>query len=174
MSLSTPTFTTPSDTCATAAAVPMRITIPPRAMLLKVRLISPPNWLRSDSQESVELFHATADLVFRDHIDDSTVLDEVIPVCKLGHESEVLLDKDHSETSLPQTADHLAESLHDHRGQPFSDLVEEQDPRADAENSGQGQHLLLAAGQAHPRTLATFQEVRKHCVDLLQRHTSRT
>src|SRR3989442_6395895 len=174
MSVNTPTFTTSPETCATAAAVLMRISIPPRAMLLKTRFISPPSWLRSDSQESVKRFHARCDLVFRDHIDNSTVLDEVMPVGKLGHESEVLLDQDHGQAALGETADHRAERSHDDRGESFGDLIEEQQARADAENSGHGQHLLLAAGQAHPRTLAPFQEVRKHRIDFLQRHTTRT
>src|ERR1039457_47296 len=100
MSVNTPTFTTSSLTCATAAAVPTRIRIPPRAMLLKVCLISPPYVLRSDSQESVERLHAPSNLVFRDHIDNPTMFDEVMPVSKAGHESEVLLDEDHGQAAL--------------------------------------------------------------------------
>ena len=46
-----------------------------------------------------------------------------------------------------QRADGLADLLDDHRRQPLGRLVEQQQPRAGAQDAADRQHLLLAAGQ---------------------------
>jgi len=62
----------------------------------------------------------------------------------------------------------------DHRGKPLGDLVEQQQARADAQDPGHGQHLLLAAGQARTLALPPFQKVREHAVDRLVGHAAGT
>src|SRR5437879_10959855 len=96
----------------------------------------------------MERLAASVDLVSRDHIDDATAVDEVMPVRERRDEAEVLLDEDHREAALPQLPHDAAEGLHDDGRQPLRELVEEEEARADAEDARHREHLLLAAGEA--------------------------
>src|SRR6202166_2547297 len=193
MSVSTPTLTTPSEICAAAgpaakmasprvrAAIEATVEAAVEARVRLVRAIGPP-FLRvcrcdgpqmpSDAKESMERLLAPLQPGARDHIDDAAVLDQVVAVRERSDEAEVLLDQDHGEALLLERPHDASERLHDHRGEPLGDLVEEQQARADAEDTGHGEHLLLAAGEARPLALPPLQEVREHGVDRLVAHAA--
>src|ERR1700676_4506349 len=121
MSVSTPTLTTPSETCAAAgpaaktararvrAAVKTAVKTAVGARFRLVRAIGPP-FLRvgrcdgpqmpSDAKESMERLLAPLQPGARDHIDDAAMLDQVVAVRERRDEAEVLLDQDHGEALL--------------------------------------------------------------------------
>ena len=94
------------------------------------------------------------------------------PVGQLLQRGQTALGLDHREAALAQRADHPGQGLDDDRSQAFGDLVEQQQPRAGAQDAGDGQHLLLAAGQAGALAVRAFLQVREHRVDLVQAHAA--
>src|SRR6185312_2209518 len=62
-------------------------------------------------------------------------------------EAEILFDEQDGEALLLERADGLADLLNDDRRQALGRLVEQQKPRAGAQDAGDRQHLLLAAGK---------------------------
>ncbi len=53
---------------------------------------------------------------------------------------------------------------------PLGDLVEQQELRAGAQDAGNGEHLLFAAGQPRTHALAHLFQVREHAVNLVKAH----
>src|SRR5580693_5010677 len=129
MSVSTPTFTTSSEICAAAEPAAHRASATVRARFRLVRAMGPPLSLDlrrfSDAEEALERLSAALQPVVRDHVDDAAMLDEVVTVRERSDEAEILLDQDHGETLLLERPHHAPERLHDHRGEPFGDLVEQ-------------------------------------------------
>lgn len=73
-------------------------------------------------------------------------LHNVVPVGDGRGEAEVLLDEKDREALALEAADRLADLLDDDRRQPLGRLVEQEQPRAGAQDAGDREHLLLAAG----------------------------
>ena len=70
-------------------------------------------------------------------------------VGKRQHEAEILFRKDDGKAAFLERAHTLAQRLDDARGQALRRLVEQQQARIAHQRAGDGQHLLLAAGE-HP------------------------
>ena len=82
----------------------------------------------------------------------------------------VLLHQDRRKALVADDpAQHGQELLDDDRRQPFERLVQQQHARIEDQRAGDGQHLLLAAGQLVAEIVAALGEARKHVVDLGQR-----
>jgi hypothetical protein len=64
-----------------------------------------------------------------------------------GGEAEILLDQQHREAALLDRADGAADLLHNHGREALGGFVEQQQARAGAQDTGDRQHLLLAAGE---------------------------
>src|SRR4029077_9035432 len=64
-------------------------------------------------------------------------------------EMEILLDQENGESLRLEHSDRASDLLDDDRGQSFGRLVEQQQPRAGAQDAADRQHLLLAAGEFH-------------------------
>ncbi len=77
----------------------------------------------------------------------AAVLHDVVAVGDGRGEAEILLDQQDGEALLLQRADGLADLLDDDGRQPLGRLVEQQQPRAGAQDAADRQHLLLAAGE---------------------------
>src|SRR6266545_2721708 len=172
MSVSTPIFTTPSETlsCASApaAASAMRAMRDTRAM----RSMRIP-FCGSDSQEALQRLHAAFQLSPPHDVHDAAPLDEEVPIGERRDEPEVLLDEDDRVAALLQGANGAAERLDDHRREPLGDLVEEQEARPGPEDAREREHLLLAPGQPRARAAAPLLQVREHRVDLVHGHAAR-
>ena len=102
-------------------------------------------------------------------VDDASVLHDVIAIGYGGGETEILLDQEDGEALRLEGADGTADLLHDDRRQAFGRFVEQQQPRAGAQDSCDRQHLLLAAGElgalaAEP--LTQVREQRENAVEI--------
>ena len=62
-----------------------------------------------------------------------------------------------------------ADLLDDHRRQPLGRLVEQQQPRAGAQDAADGQHLLLAARELGPLAAQPLAQVREQLEDRVER-----
>src|SRR5919197_2782481 len=98
-----------------------------------------------DSEILVQLAHVGVELGVGDRIDDAAVLHDVVPVGDGGREPEVLLDEQDREAFRLEPADRGADLLHDHRSKPLRGLVQQQQTRAGSQDTGDREHLLLAA-----------------------------
>src|SRR5512142_47554 len=155
MSVSTPIFTTPSETLSAASPLPANASSAPIAMVRIARVMPAfpfrfraATWDRSDTEELLQRLLLAFELLLLQPVDDAPALDEVVAVGERRDEPEVLLHEDHGEAALLEIADDAPEHLHDDGREPLGDLVEQEEPRPDAQDAGDRQHLLLAAGAA--------------------------
>jgi hypothetical protein len=79
-----------------------------------------------------------------------------------GH-AQVLLDQQHRDAHfLGQRAQGPRDLVHDHRRQALGRLVHHQHARLQQQGAGDGQHLLLAAGQLGAAVVLAFGQAREH------------
>jgi hypothetical protein len=100
---------------------------------------------------------------------DSPVLQHVAAVGHAERQVGVLLDEQDRPLLLVELPEQLGDPLHEHGRQAHRRLVEHEELRAGHERPGDGQHLLLAAGQGAgqlPPPLGEQREVRVHAVEL--------
>jgi 3-oxoacyl-[acyl-carrier protein] reductase len=84
--------------------------------------------------------------------DDLAVREHVAAVGDLERQLDVLLDQQHRAAALLRVApDDRQQALDDDGREPEAELVQQQQARAAGERAGDGQHLLLAAGQQPDR-----------------------
>src|SRR5437588_4704210 len=83
-------------------------------------------------------------------VDDAAMFHHVIAVRNGRSEAKILLDKKNRETLLLEQANGVADLLNDHRSQSLGRLVEQQQAGTGAQDAGDGEHLLLAAGKLRP------------------------
>ena len=86
--------------------------------------------------------------------------------------AKILLHQHDGVASGLEGANHVGELLHNHRCQTFRDFVEQQKPRAGAQDTRHCQHLLLTARQPGARAGGTLLQIREHGVNLRQRHAA--
>src|SRR5512145_1338241 len=146
MSVRTPTRTTPSEafSAARVGAAARRIARARSGRWVRIVCLSP----GSDAQEAVQGFLPCFELLAPERVHDPAALHEEVTVRQRGDEPEVLLHEDDRVAALLERPDRAPEGLHDHRGGPLGDLVEEEEARAGPEDPAGGEHLLLAAGEA--------------------------
>src|SRR6266404_7710445 len=105
-----------------------------------------PAWRRcSDAEIGVKFIHVGLQLRVGKTIDDLAVFDNVVAVRDRRGEPEILFDQQDRKTFFLEARDGMADLLNDNRRQPFRRLVQHQKPRAGTQDSGDRQHLLLAA-----------------------------
>src|SRR5881398_2205045 len=92
-------------------------------------------------------------------IDDLAVLDNVVAVRDRRGEPEVLFDQKDGKTFFLEPCDSMADLLDDDRRKALGRLVQHQKPRAGTQDSGDRQHLLLAARQFGALAVEPFLEV---------------
>src|SRR6201999_2699609 len=63
---------------------------------------------------------------------------------------EVLLDEQDRKTLLLEQADRIADLLDDHRREAFGRLIKQQQASTRAQDTADGEHLLLTAGEFGP------------------------
>src|SRR5712691_6499922 len=146
MSLRTPILVTSS--AVWAYAVP-QASVPATAAMLKRRFIvsAPCLVLTLYAEIFVERFELGVQLGVRELVHDLSVLHDVIAIRDGRGEVKILLDQQNGEALRLERPDGLADLLDDDRRQALGRLVEQQQPRAGAQDAGDRQHLLLAAGE---------------------------
>src|SRR5207244_13208901 len=88
-------------------------------------------------------------------------------------EAKILLDQQNGEGLRLERADGLADLLDDDRRETLGRLVEQQQPRAGAQNPGDRQHLLLAAGELGALAAQPLLEIGKQAEDRLEGQPAR-
>src|SRR5918997_3018056 len=95
----------------------------------------------------VEFVHARVEFVSWERVHHAPILHEVEAVGHPAGEAEVLLHEQNGQAALLQLGQDVADPLDDHGSQALRRLVEEDETGARAQHPGDGQHLLLAAGE---------------------------
>src|SRR5579872_467388 len=103
--------------------------------------------LISNSEIFVQLFRVGLEFGRRHVIDDAAVFHDIVAIGDGSGEAEILLDQQNGEALRLERGNGVADLLNDHRRQSLGRLVEQQKPRARAQDAADGEHLLLAAGQ---------------------------
>src|SRR5579883_352577 len=129
---------------------------------------------RLDAEIGVQLVHMRGQLAVGKAVDDLAVLDDVVAVGDGGGEAEILLDQKDGETLLLEPRDGVADLLDDDGRKPFGRLVQHQEARAGAQDAGNCQHLLLAAGELGALALQPLLQVREQIEDLVERQPAGT
>src|SRR6202142_68953 len=107
-------------------------------------------------------------------IDDTPIFHDVVTVRDGRREAEILLDQEDGEPLFLQRADGLADLLDDDGGETLGRLIEQQQPRAGAQDAADGEHLLFAAGELGALAGAEpFIEIGKQFEDTLERKPAR-
>src|SRR6478735_4404460 len=96
-------------------------------------------------QVALDAVEITGHIGSRERVDDPAMLYHVVTVRQLGGKAEVLLHEKDRESALFELADHHSDLLHDHRGQSFGRLVEQQEIGAGPQDACDREHLLFAA-----------------------------
>src|SRR5712675_2222804 len=128
----------------------------------------------SNSQIVVQLFHVRVQFRIDETFDDSPVFHDEIAIGDGRCEAEILLDQENGEALLLESPNGAADLLDDDRREAFGRLVEQEQPRAGAQDAADGEHLLLA-----PRQLAALAraqallEVGKQREDAIEPETAR-
>src|SRR6266849_7107927 len=160
MSFKTPILVTSS--AVWAYAVP-QASVPATAAMLKRRFIvsAPCLVLTLYAEIFVERFELGVQLGVRKLVHDLSVLHDVIAVRDGRGEVKILLDQENGEALRLERADGLADLLDDDRRETLGRLVEQQEPGAGAQDAGDRQHLLLAAGELGALAAQALLEVGK-------------
>src|SRR6185312_1861372 len=164
MSDSTPSLITLLVNCALAGAAANNPATVTASRLLSAVLIeaSPiegaankPRPL-SYAEVAIELVGVGRELGVGDRVDDSPVLDHVVPVGDRCGEAEILLHQQDREAARFQRVERVPDLLDDHGREPLGRLVQHQEARAGAQDARDRQHLLLAARQLRPLARAAL------------------
>jgi hypothetical protein len=115
-----------------------------------------------------ELLFARLDLVVTQGVDDLTLHEEVVAVGDGCGEAEVLLNEQDGDAVLLGLGEERCHLLNEERGEALGRLVEEEQARAHAEDAGDGEHLLLAAGELRAALAAAVFEAWEHGVDTVE------
>src|SRR6266702_4665583 len=167
MSLRTPILVTSS--AVWAYAVP-QASAPATAAMLKRRFIlsAPCLVLTLYAEIFVERSELGVQLGIGELVHDLSVLHDVIAVRDGRGEVKILLDQENGEALRLERADGLADLLDDDRRETLGRLVEQQEPRPGAQDAGDRQHLLLAAGELGALAAQALLEVGKQAEDRLE------
>src|SRR6202008_2979101 len=85
----------------------------------------------------------------------------------------ILFNQQNGKALLLERPDGAPDLLNDYRREPFGRLVEQQQPRAGAQNAPDCQHLLLAAGKLGALAAQALLQVREQREDLLDAQAAR-
>src|SRR5690606_37306837 len=123
-----------------------------------------------NSQYPVEHVHALRQFLDFELGHHAAMLHDIETVGDAAGKAEILLDQKHRHAAFLELPENLADALDDNGRKSLGRLVEDQQPHAGAQDTGDRQHLLLATGELGPRAGAALQEVREKFVDLIERH----
>src|SRR3954470_10204053 len=138
MSLITPILTFNCCACAlpqaNAAASAAKLRMFFIAVLLVLCAGAGPRRELSNPQILVQLFEVCVQFRIGEALDDTAVFHDVITVRHRRGEAEILLNEQDGKTLLLERADGAADLLDDDGRKPFGRLIEQQQPRAGAQD----------------------------------------
>src|SRR5215467_3074181 len=132
---------------ATPSATPIAGRLNSRLIAYLPRLVLAPVAGASHTEIVVQLFDVRVQVGIAEPVDDPTVFHDVVAVGHRLGETEILLDQENCESLVLERVDGAADLLDDDRGEPLGRLVEQQEPRAGAQDTADRQHLLFATRQ---------------------------
>ena len=100
---------------------------------------------------------------------DRALLEDIDPVGEGERELHVLLGEQDGQTLALEPRDLLAEVVHDEGGEPLRRLVEQQQLGVAHQRAGDGEHLLLAAGEVAALTGRQLPQLREEVIDPFHR-----
>src|SRR5262249_3434825 len=106
--------------------------------------------------------------------DHAAVLHNVVSVGDRRGETEILFHQQYGKALLLERPNGAADLLDDHRREPFGRLVEQQEAGAGAQDAGDRQHLLLAAGEFGALAAQALVQIRKQQENRRQIEAART
>src|SRR5262245_27190194 len=176
MSFNTPILIVPSVYWASAAPQPSATAIAVRLisrfmrgiLLVEACLFEARASACSDSEISVQLVDVGLQLGIGEPVDDAAIFHHVMAVRNRRGKAKVLLDQQDGEPLLLEGSDRPADLLDNDRREPLGRLIEEEQPRARAQDAADREHLLLAAGQLGSGAAQALLEVREQCEDALE------
>jgi hypothetical protein len=89
------------------------------------------------------------------------VFHDVVTVRHGGCEAEILFDQQNREALLFERADRVADLLNNDGRETLGRLVQEQQPRAGAQDAADRKHLLLAAGEFGALAFQALAQIRE-------------
>src|SRR5690606_425273 len=160
----------PAKIMAAAAAIS---TLPRRIILLSLSNEPSCRCRCLHTEVGVKLFGMRSQLLVGYHVDHPPLFNHEMPLGDSGCEAEVLLDQHDREPEALEAPYGVADLLDDDWRQPLGRLVEQQKPRAGAQDARDGEHLLLAAGQLGALAAQPPAQVGKQVVDLVEPEAAR-
>src|ERR1700741_1653547 len=151
MSLRMPILTVTCCACALAQTSAAPTTAPSagrlnsRVILHLPGLVVAPVTGASYTEIVVQLFDVRVQVGIAEPVDDPSMFHDVVPVGHRLGEAEILLDQQDGKPLALEGVDGAADLLDDDRGEALGRLVEQQQPRAGAQDAADREHLLLAA-----------------------------
>jgi hypothetical protein len=89
-----------------------------------------------------------------------------VTVCHSDHQAHVLLDQQQRRALIRDFVENAGQLIDDHRGQPLSRFIQQDQGRVGHERAAHGQHLLLATRECRARRVGTLLQDGKQLVDL--------
>ena len=100
------------------------------------------------------------------------MIDDVKTVGYLAGETKVLFDEENGHSPLLERHQDLADALDDYGCETLRRLIEKQEFDSCAQDAGNGQHLLLTAGQFGAGTVSPLFQIGEEIVNLRDRHAA--
>src|SRR5215470_15028342 len=96
----------------------------------------------SHAEITVQLVDVGLELRVGQLVDDAALFHHVVAIRNRGGKAKVLLDQQNGEALLLEGAERAADLLNDDRREPLGRLVEQEQPRAGAQDAADREHLL--------------------------------
>src|SRR5690606_31392993 len=93
--------------------------------------------------------------------DDPPLLDDVVTIGEFAERLDIFIDNEDREAFTLQLGEDLPDFLPDQRREAFGCLIEQQQLRIGHQRPGDGEHLLLAAGELVAHAVAAFKKAGK-------------
>ncbi len=122
----------------------------------------PPGALGSHAEPFPLHFVVGLDLGRRARPSNPPLAEHVDFIGEIAGEMKALLDQQNGEAFLLESAQALLDVSHDDRRESLGQLVENEALGIEQQRSGDGEHLLLAAGKLIGTTVSAFPKLRKY------------
>src|SRR5438034_822915 len=99
---------------------------------------------------------------------DGPLLHDVAAIADAEGDARVLLDEQDGDAEPHELADHVPDVADERGREPLGGLVHQDEPRARHHHAGDGEHLLLAAGQRLRRLVDALAEAGEMSEDLVE------
>src|SRR3954466_5258983 len=126
-----------------------------------------------DAEIALQNLGARLDLLRRPLVRDVSIVDDVDAARPRERRGEVLLHQKDRLSGGGELAADAHQLAHDERRETLEGLVEQDDLRVADQRAGDGEHLLLAAGEIRAAAATALLQAREKTVDALERPLAR-